>query len=566
MNVFRRKTVAASQAEATTDNSLKRTLGAWNLTMLGIGAIVGTGAFVLTGMVASQNAGPAVTLSFLLAGVASVLAALCYAELASVVPVAGSAYTYSYVTFGELIAWIIGWDLILEYALGAATVAIAWSGYVVSFLRDIGITVPCAYSAARGVVVGCADGSSTIAVANLPAAIVIVIATGLLVIGIKQSATVNNIIVLIKVAVILLFIVGAARAVNPANWHPFIPPSRPGTSGEFGWGGVMSGAALIFFAYIGFDAVSTAAQEAKNPQRDLPIGIIASLLFCAVLYMMMSAVATGVVSYTKLNVPDPLAVAADAAGLGWMASLIKFGAIMGLSSVILVMLLGQSRVFYAMGRDGLLPALASRVHPTFRTPYLSSIVTGAAVALAAAILPLADAANLVAIGTLLAFVIVSIGVMVLRYRQPNLQRGFRTPALHIVAPLGAASALYLMYNVAWPTKLRLIVWLLIGLVIFAVYGLRHSRLNRPRDVGERASVQAESGLIVLVVGVVGLALVYFVRPLGEVLPSLGNGDGRRGQVSPIYGILMTASVIVAVAGGIMAWRGYLEGRSTTLRR
>jgi APA family basic amino acid/polyamine antiporter len=552
MNLFRRKSVAASQAEATTDNSLKRTLGAWNLTMLGIGAIVGTGAFVLTGMVASQNAGPAVTLSFLIAGIASVFAALCYAELASVVPIAGSAYTYGYVTFGELIAWIIGWDLILEYALGAATVAIGWSGYVVSFLRDIGITVPCAYSAARGVVVGCADGTSATAVANVPAAIVIAIATALLVIGIKQSATVNNIIVLIKVAVIMLFIVGAARAVSPANWHPFIPAAKPSASGgEFGWSGVMTGSALIFFAYIGFDAVSTAAQEAKNPQRDLPIGIIASLLFCAALYMMMSAVATGVVSYTKLDVPDPLAVAADAAGLGWMSSLIKFGAIMGLSSVILVMLLGQSRVFYAMGRDGLLPAFASKVHPSFRTPYLASIVTGVAVALSALILPLADAANLVAIGTLLAFVIVSIGVMVLRYREPNLERAFRTPALHIVAPVGAFSALYLMYNVPSGTKLLLVIWLLIGLLIFALYGLRHSKLNRVRDGDEHASVQADSGLIMLVVGAAGLAVIYAAQV---------------SVASSLYGILMGASAVVAAAGGIMAWLGHLRGRRSPLRR
>ena len=368
MNLFRRKSISALQTEATTDTSLKRALSALNLTTLGIGAIIGTGIFVLTGQVAAQNSGPAVVLSFILAGIASIFAALCYSE-----------YTYGYATLGELVAWIIGWDLVLEYALGAVTVAIGWSGYVVSFLHDIGINVPCAFSAARGTVVHCVDGSTASAIFNLPAVIIIAIVTFLLVIGIKESATVNDVIVMIKVAVVILFIIAAAKAVNPANWHPFIPPST-GVRGEFGWSGVMAGAGVVFFAYIGFDAVSTAAQEAKNPQRDLPIGIIASLLICTVLYILVSAIATGVISYKKLNVPDPIAVAADAAGLGWMASLIKLGAIAGLSSVILVMLLGQSRVFYSMARDGLLPGFVNRVHPRFHTPYITSIVTGIAVA------------------------------------------------------------------------------------------------------------------------------------------------------------------------------------------
>jgi APA family basic amino acid/polyamine antiporter len=478
MNLFRRKSVTALQVEATTDNSLKRALGAMNLTALGIGAIIGTGIFVLTGKVAAQNAGPAVVLSFIIAGVASVFAALCYSEFASVVPMAGSAYTYGYATLGELVAWIIGWDLILEYALGAVTVAIGWSGYVVSFLRDIGINVPCALSAARGVVVACPDGTSVTAIFNLPAVIVVAVVTTLLVIGIKESASVNDIIVLIKVAVVILFIVAAAHAVNTANWHPFIPEPKPGGGrGEFGWSGVMTGAGVVFFAYIGFDAVSTAAQEAKNPQRDLPIGIIASLLVCTVLYIIVSAIATGVISYTKLDVPDPIAVAADAAGLGWMSSLIKLGAIMGLSSVILVMLLGQSRVFYSMARDGLLPPLVNKVHPKFHTPYITSIVTGVAVAFFAAILPIGDAANLVSIGTLLAFVIVSVGVMVLRYREPNLQRAFRTPAVYVVAPLGALSALYLMYSLPLETWIRLLVWFVIGIIIYALYGYRNSNLG-----------------------------------------------------------------------------------------
>jgi basic amino acid/polyamine antiporter, APA family len=486
MKVFRRKSIHALQAEARTDNSLNRALGALNLTTLGIGAIIGTGIFVLTGQVAAKNAGPAVILSFILAGIASIFAALCYAEFASVVPMAGSAYTYGYATLGEIVAWIIGWDLILEYALGAVSVAIGWSGYVVSFLRDIGINFPCAYSAARGVLVTCPDGSSILATFNLPAVLIIAAVTVLLIVGIKESARVNDIIVLVKVAVLLLFVVGASRAVHPANWHPFIPDAVPGLRGAFGWGGVTTGAGVVFFAYIGFDAVSTAAQEAKHPQRDLPIGIIVSLLVCTVLYIVVSGVATGVVSYTKLDVPDPIAVAADAAGLGWMSSLIKLGAIMGLSSVILVMLLGQSRVFYAMARDGLMPGFVNKVHPRFHTPYITSIVTGIAVAFFAAILPISDAANLVSIGTLLAFVIVSVGVMVLRFREPNLQRSFRTPAVYVVGSLGALTAGYLMYRLPLRTWERLVIWFVIGIVVYALFGYRNSRLNRPGRRGTGA--------------------------------------------------------------------------------
>jgi basic amino acid/polyamine antiporter, APA family len=482
MDLFRRKSVTALQQEAASDNSLKRALGALNLTTLGIGAIIGTGIFVLTGTVAALNSGPAVVLSFTFAGVASIFAALCYSEFASLVPMAGSAYTYGYATLGELIAWIIGWDLILEYALGAVTVAIGWSGYVVSFLHDIGINVPCALSAARGAAVTCADGTTTTAIFNLPAVIIIALVTTLLVIGIKESANVNSVIVIIKVAVVILFIVGAAHAINPANWHPFIPPQtvKDGVpvAGEFGWSGVFTGAAIVFFAYIGFDAVSTAAQEAKNPQKDMPIGIIGSLLICTILYILVSGIATGIMSYKDLNVPDPIAVVADHAGLGWMSTLIKLGAIAGLSSVILVMLLGQSRVFYSMSRDGLLPQFVNKVHPKFQTPYLTSIVTGVGVAFFAAILPIRDAASLVSIGTLLAFVIVAIGVMVLRVREPNLPRAFKTPAVFIVAPLGALSAAWLMKSLPWVTWERLIIWFVIGMVFYFTFGINNSRLAK----------------------------------------------------------------------------------------
>src|SRR3989442_357047 len=360
MNLFRRKSVTALQAEALTDQSLKRALGALNLTALGIGAIIGTGIFVLTGTVAAQNAGPAVVLSFVLAGIASIFAALCYSEFASLVPMAGSAYTYGYATLGELFAWIIGWDLVLEYALGAVTVAIGWSGYVVSFLHDIGLDVPAALSAAPGTQLipiphpgwkAVTDAllqtvsargidpnplPHVTAVFNLPAIIIIAIITTLLVIGIKESANVNNVIVFVKVAVVLLFIIGAAHAVNPANWHPFIPPNT-GTRGEFGWSGVMTGAGIVFFAYIVFDAVSTAAQEAKNPQKDMPIGIIGSLLICTALYILVAGVATGGASDKEVDVPPPIAVAADRAAVGWVAFLLQLGAIGGLSFVILLM-------------------------------------------------------------------------------------------------------------------------------------------------------------------------------------------------------------------------------------
>jgi APA family basic amino acid/polyamine antiporter len=511
MSLFRRKSVTDLQAEALTDQSLHRALGAVNLTALGVGAIIGTGIFVLTGTVAAQNAGPAVVLSFVLAGVASVFAALCYSEFASLVPMAGSAYTYGYATLGELFAWIIGWDLILEYAVGAITVAIGWSGYVVSFLRDFGIAVPPSLSAARGteliqlpaaLAAGLKAKAGWVALApaltaqiqalgtdpatlphvtaifNLPAVIIIFVVTTLLVVGIKESANFNNFIVFVKIAVVLLFIFGAAHAISAANWHPFIP-ANVGAS-HYGWSGVMTGAGIVFFAYIGFDAVSTAAQEAKNPQRDMPIGIIGSLLICTVLYILVSGIATGVVPYTQLDVPDPIAVAADRAGMGWMGQLIKLGAIAGLSSVILVMLLGQSRVFYSMARDGLLPPVVSAVHPKFRTPWLTSIITGIIVAIFSAVFTVREAGSLCSIGTLLAFVIVSAGILVLRIREPNLPRKFTTPCVWFVAPAGAISAIALMAALPLTTWIRLIVWFVIGIVVYFSYGIRQSKLARPQ--------------------------------------------------------------------------------------
>jgi APA family basic amino acid/polyamine antiporter len=475
MSLFRRKSVLALQEEASTDHSLRRALGPFNLTALGIGAIIGTGIFVLTGTVAAQNAGPAVVLSFTFAGVASVFAALCYSEFASLVPMSGSAYTYAYATLGEFIAWIIGWDLVLEYALSATTVAIGWSGYVVSLLADFGIHIPPHWQAARGTVVTLADGSTTTAIFNLPAVFIIAVVTTLLVVGIKESANVNNVIVFIKLTVVVLFIILAAPHVDSANWHPFIP-ANTGHREHFGFSGVVAGAAIVFFAYIGFDAVSTAAQEAKNPQRDMPIGIIGSLLICTVLYIVVSAIATGVVPYAQLDVPDPIARVADHAGLGVFAILIKLGAIAGLTSVILVQLLGQSRVFYSMSRDGLLPPFVRRIHPRFKTPYITSIVTGIAVSIPAGLLPVRDAAKLVSIGTLLAFVLVSLGVLVLRIREPELPRPFKTPFVWFVAPMGALSSAYLMAYLDIETWIRLLVWLVIGLAIYFLYSRQHSKV------------------------------------------------------------------------------------------
>jgi APA family basic amino acid/polyamine antiporter len=504
--IFTTKPIEDILKESENKTGLKRTLTATNLTTLGIGAIIGAGIFVITGQAAAQYAGPAILISFIISGVACAFAGLCYAEFASMIPIAGSAYTYAYATMGEFFAWLIGWDLILEYLFAASTVSVGWSGYVVSFLRDFGIHIPAYLTAASGSILIEVPGTGwvsetkniitdlaakgidvaslphLVAWINLPAMFIIGLLTILLVIGIKESANFNNVMVIVKVSVILLFIAIGFFFVKSANWTPFIPPNT-GEFGHFGWSGILRAAGVIFFAYIGFDAVSTAAQESKNPRRDMPIGIMGSLGISTILYILVAIVLTGIVSYTFLNVADPMAVGVNALGesMFWLRPIIKIAAIAGLSSVILVMMLGQPRIFYSMSNDGLLPPVFSKVHPKFRTPYISTILTGTVAMIFAGILPISVLSELVSIGTLLAFAIVCIAVIVLRRTKPDIHRPFRTPWVPVIPILGAAVCLAQMLALPFDTWIRLLAWMGIGFLIYFFYSLKHSKFQKQKN-------------------------------------------------------------------------------------
>ncbi|MFJ8794732.1 amino acid permease [Streptomyces sp. NPDC102462] len=488
--VFRTKKVEQSIRDTEEpEHALKKSLSALDLTVFGVGVIIGTGIFVLTGKVAKENAGPGVALAFVAAGVVCALAALCYAEFASTLPVAGSAYTFSYASLGELPAWIIGWDLVLELALGTAVVAVGWAGYIRALLDNAGWHLP-AYLGGR-------EGAHGFGF-DILAAVLILVLTGILVLGMKLSARVTRLVVAIKVTVVLVVIIAGAFFIHAGNYKPFIPKPVPVTAGgdlkapliqllvgwapaNFGVMGIFTAASVVFFAFIGFDVVATAAEETKNPQRDMPRGILGSLLVCTVLYVAVSVVVTGMQHYTQLSVDAPLADAFKATGHPWFAGVISFGAAVGLTTVCMILLLGQTRVFFAMSRDGLLPRFFSHVHPRFRTPHRPTILLGVVIAVVAGFTSLSELAELVNIGTLFAFVVVAVGVVILRRTRPDLHRAFRTPWVPVIPVLSVAATLWLMLNLPAETWLRFAVWMVIGFVVYFLYGRTHSRLARGED-------------------------------------------------------------------------------------
>ena len=528
--------------------ALRRTLSAFDLTLLGIGAIIGTGIFVLTGTAAANQAGPAIVVSYLLAGLACAFAALCYAEFASMIPVAGSAYTYAYATLGELVAWMIGWDLILEYAVGSMTVAVGWSGYFQRILAGFGLELPIWMTASPMAAEG--------ALLNLPAAVIVLFITALLVIGVRESARFNAVMVIIKLAAILFFIVAGFTFVKPDNWNPFAP---------YGWSGIMAAAAVVFFAYIGFDAVSTTAEETKNPQRDLPIGIIASLIICTVLYLVVSAVLSGilpVLDYREdvqyLNAPVGFALALI--GQDWAAGLVSAGAVAGITSVLLVMLMSQPRIFFAMSRDGLLPHGVSKVHPRFRTPYITTMITGLVVALCAALFPIQLLGEMTSIGTLFAFVVVCSAVLVLRIQRPEARRPFRAPGGSVVPVLGILSCLYLMLSLPVATWVRFLGWLDLGILIYWFYGRTHSPLADQAELAARGLTGRVGNAVTMLGAVVTFNGVFmtalgFMTELGITTEELAKWHeiGVTPHQADTMGLLiLAAGVVLFVVGRIVA--------------
>jgi APA family basic amino acid/polyamine antiporter len=515
-NLTKTKSIEALVHDVESGRHLKRTLTAFDLTLLGIGAIIGTGIFVLTGTAAANQAGPAITISYLAAGLACAFAALCYAEFAAMIPISGSAYAYAYATLGELVAWMIGWDLILEYAVGSMTVAIGWSGYFQRILAGFDVTLPAWAAAAPGTMPG--------AVVNLPAMVIVLLITTLLVIGIRESARFNAAMVAIKLAAVLFFIVAGVKFVRPENWSPFAP---------YGWSGIMAAGAVVFFAYIGFDAVSTTAEEARNPSRDLPIGIIASLILCTVLYVAVAAILSGIVPVTTYRTLEsalpgtpivsqvestrflnaPVAYVLHVIDQDWAAGLISAGAVAGITSVLLVMLLGQPRIFFSMSRDRLLPTAVSRVHPRFGTPYITTIITGSVVALVAGLTPINVVGEMTSIGTLFAFVVVCAAVIMLRIKRPEARRPFKVPFGYLFPVAGVVSCLYLMLSLSAITWVRFLVWLDLGMMIYWFYGRTHSPLADPAEQAAQTGGE-KTGNFVTLLGGLSLFNGFFMTVLG----------------------------------------------------
>ena len=480
MGLFIKKPLAQLMAQAEGSTQLRRTLGPANLVALGVGAIIGAGLFSITGLAAANNAGPAITISFVVAALGCAFAGLCYAEFASMIPIAGSAYTYSYATMGEFIAWIIGWDLVLEYALGAATVAISWSGYLIKFLEYYDLHIPLELTLSPFQTVTLTDGSLVTGIMNLPAVFIIVVVSLILIKGTQESALANAIIVALKVGVVLVFVILGWSYIKPENYVPYIPDNR-GTFGEFGFSGIIRAAAIVFFAYIGFDAVSTAAQESKNPKKDMPIGILGSLVVCTILYILFAHVMLGLANYKEFAGKDgiaPVAVAIAHTPYVFLQQAVILAILAGYSSVILVMLLGQSRVFYSMSQDGLLPKLFSDIHPKFKTPYKSNLLFMLFVSLFAAFVPASVVGEMVSIGTLFAFVLVCIGIWVLRVKQPNAPRTFKVPMVPLIPILGVFTCMFMMVFLPLDTWIRLFVWMAIGVVIYFLYSRYHSVLRK----------------------------------------------------------------------------------------